>query len=670
MSPLFDPEGRAAVDAVSDTARRPIPARKGRARTRRLDEAIAAQRRLLAWGGRDHRRLFDAIDALEEREEGAWDWLAELQGELILDDRIEEAADLAWKFAETLDLDLPAARFAFVLAEHGPREHAIAEIERCLARFPHEPFAAQLCAEAWLELNEPQRAEALLRRALDDLASGRTEGPQALLDHLRRDALSELLPLLLSQAREDEARAIYRRHGPRLELRPEPKVVPFDAARAGRNDPCPCGSGRKFKRCCGAVSAPATAAPDSSALLEALAPFAILTEVYEDPSEVRMHYAGPEGLSLDDENEVATFVEWRALDLRDETGITALQRFAAWHVEELNAPARALIDSLDRSQLRLYEVRAVRPGEGLTLHDLVDGRTVEVQERLGSRTIQPWDLLAARIFESDGVTQMAGGILPFHACEKPALLEALLAELARVQDKSPDLPEADRWTLAAPVFHRYRAAMRKRPLPALVNQQGDPIVFSTARFDVRDAEEARRRLEGARGFVAVGRGEFDWLATRPAGLILGRVVLTAKQLRLETNSRERLTRGRALLQKLLGELIWHRGDSFKSIEQELARRGPPEHSQPPHGAPPAIPEELERQLTAQILDRHYRTWPDERIPALDGRTPRQAAKDPALRPRLVDLLRSFENEEAHGKPPGARYDFSWMWRELGLERGE
>ena len=26
----------------------------------------------------------------------------------------------------------------------------------------------------------------------------------------------------------------------------------------GRNDPCPCGSGKKFKKCCGANDAPAT----------------------------------------------------------------------------------------------------------------------------------------------------------------------------------------------------------------------------------------------------------------------------------------------------------------------------------------------------------------------------------------------------------------------------
>ncbi|MBQ7822482.1 MAG: SEC-C domain-containing protein, partial [Clostridia bacterium] len=33
-----------------------------------------------------------------------------------------------------------------------------------------------------------------------------------------------------------------------------PKAVPTvrSAAKVGRNDPCPCGSGKKYKKCCGA----------------------------------------------------------------------------------------------------------------------------------------------------------------------------------------------------------------------------------------------------------------------------------------------------------------------------------------------------------------------------------------------------------------------------------
>jgi len=29
------------------------------------------------------------------------------------------------------------------------------------------------------------------------------------------------------------------------------KAAPAAANKVGRNDPCPCGSGKKFKKCCG-----------------------------------------------------------------------------------------------------------------------------------------------------------------------------------------------------------------------------------------------------------------------------------------------------------------------------------------------------------------------------------------------------------------------------------
>jgi SEC-C motif-containing protein len=33
---------------------------------------------------------------------------------------------------------------------------------------------------------------------------------------------------------------------------PKPQTVKRDTPKVGRNEPCPCGSGRKYKRCCGA----------------------------------------------------------------------------------------------------------------------------------------------------------------------------------------------------------------------------------------------------------------------------------------------------------------------------------------------------------------------------------------------------------------------------------
>lgn len=38
-------------------------------------------------------------------------------------------------------------------------------------------------------------------------------------------------------------------------VEPQPELAPVTAAATiGRNDPCTCGSGRKFKKCCGAVA--------------------------------------------------------------------------------------------------------------------------------------------------------------------------------------------------------------------------------------------------------------------------------------------------------------------------------------------------------------------------------------------------------------------------------
>ena len=47
---------------------------------------------------------------------------------------------------------------------------------------------------------------------------------------------------------------------------------PLRSAKVGRNDPCPCGSGKKFKRCCGAGGgSPPPIGPAASAVSTGLA---------------------------------------------------------------------------------------------------------------------------------------------------------------------------------------------------------------------------------------------------------------------------------------------------------------------------------------------------------------------------------------------------------------
>jgi len=81
-----------------------------------------------------------------------------------------------------------------------------------------------------------------------------------------------------------------------------------------------------------------------------------------------------------------------------------------------------------------------------------------------------------------------------------------------------------------------------------------------------------------------------------------------------------------------------------------------------------IPPEIAHQLMQEHLDKHYRETLDAPIPALGGKSPRQAVRSAVGRQKVIDWLKLLENRTAkHGDGPIAEYDFSWMWAELGLE---
>ena len=61
---------------------------------------------------------------------------------------------------------------------------------------------------------------------------------------------------------------------------------------------------------------------------------------------------------------------------------------------------------------------------------------------------------------------------------------------------------------------------------------------------------------------------------------------------------------------------------------------------------------------------------DMSVPALDGRTPRHAARLKTQKAKVVELLKDIENSEnARARNEGRQpVDFGFLWKELGLER--
>ena len=94
-------------------------------------------------------------------------------------------------------------------------------------------------------------------------------------------------------------------------------------------------------------------------------------------------------------------------------------------------------------------------------------------------------------------------------------------------------------------------------------------------------------------------------------------------------------------------------------EQRGGRSAQP-HQDPRDDAPPEVQEALR-----QFYMQHTATWADIALPALDGMTPRAAANDRRMRPRLETLLKDIEQKEA-SSPAGLRMDIPAIRRALGL----
>jgi hypothetical protein len=141
---------------------------------------------------------------------------------------------------------------AVLLAEAGQREAALAQVRENLESLADDAWVEIKAGNVYAILGEPGEAEALFRAALEH-----TLDPEE-----RAAAVEELSALLRGQQREAEASALEvaeqeaTRRWLAEQAAREAQARALDTAvrlgpKVGRNDPCPCGSGKKYKKCCG-----------------------------------------------------------------------------------------------------------------------------------------------------------------------------------------------------------------------------------------------------------------------------------------------------------------------------------------------------------------------------------------------------------------------------------
>ena len=82
-----------------------------------------------------------------------------------------------------------------------------------------------------------------------------------------------------------------------------------------------------------------------------------------------------------------------------------------------------------------------------------------------------------------------------------------------------------------------------------------------------------------------------------------------------------------------------------------------------------IPPDVRADILSRFHEQHYQQFLDSPIPMLENKTPRQAAKNKGLRPKLIDLMKLHVHgiEKRNQEDPCLSLDIDWVLDELGLE---
>ncbi|HUG83693.1 MAG TPA: SEC-C domain-containing protein [Euzebya sp.] len=386
-----------------------------------------------------------------------------------------------------------------------------------------------------------------------------------------------------------------------------------------RNDPCWCGSGRKFKRChlglaqqatlpdrVGWLCRKAVAYLERSGLVADRAVVEVVSaRVGDDPDRWEGALADPlvMDLVLTEGGWFARFLQDRGPLLPDDEALLA----ASWL-------------TVDRT---VYEVEGTRPGEGLTLRDLRSGEVVAVRERTFSQVARPGDLVCGRAVPDGETAQLVGAVVPVRPGQESDLLEVLdLGNPAAVAA----------WVGAA-----------ERP-PRMATREGEDLVAVEVVVVPADAAAMRRHLDDC--YEAVEPGEV-WVEHHAVDdeerIIRGHLTWDGTALTISTNADERADRMLDRLFEACDVQVVSEQRTPITSPQEAA--GAMAHLAPPGGLT-ADDSPVPEEVIEGIRDHLERRWCEESVPALGGLTPRQAAADPTRREQLDRLLHSFEGDGA------------------------
>lgn len=484
----------------------------------------------------------------------------------------------------------------------------------------------------------------------------------------------------------------------------------YMSKKPGRNDPCPCGSGKKYKKCCGLnqkqggfVQTPESWFPPDARTgtlwdeyMEVIPMLAMygkkIMDFDEDGPELEKAVTEFEKRFRPGEKDGimdSFFMSWMHLDLRFGKSLqTVAERLLSDSmISGLNEPGPTYIRHLAESYLTFYEIIAsTSQPDAVTVQELGTGNrfTVLHFQELFEIEAKPREICYARrvglpdrsifyttpyIYERETRAQFKRAV----STQEMDFREGPRASLFPAERY---FAESQKETAHFWAWFILRGGMKDVPqiFPyTLVTKDGEEIVLTELHFHIKDEAVLRKRLASLRSFQYDKEDDsWTWLKAKSRKYpdvprsVLGHFYIQGKSLFAETQSQERAARFRTKLKRHLGSLIAYKKTLYRDL-YDMPELSPEEieaqekESQELNSLP-----EVQEAIRKNLENHYFNEWPKTKLPALGSLSPLQAAQKEKERPKLEALIDDLERMQNAPTAKMPKIDINKLRRLLGL----
>jgi hypothetical protein len=506
-----------------------------------------------------------------------------------------------------------------------------------------------------------------------------------------------------------------------------PRVKSFETMTL-RNDPCPCGSGKKYKKCCQHTEDQLDREYRRQQKVEAdLVPvlFEVANNVLEPGAidDAWIEFNGNDEVEPfeDDDPLAQVFLPWFfyywAFDpneyLRDydnfdgplENGDSddeeedGLLTIGLMHLvvldDKLAEDQREFLTAANFATYTICEVLEVKSGSGMKLRDLFCNREFDVTERSASRSLQRGELIYCapmKIREIVSLLALAPFALrPTHKISVLGLRKAMLAQSDQQALGDDQLAEFE---LEIRYLYLDLIDSASAP-PQLFDRDGNQFLPATVHFEIDSSDEAFQKLKDLAGEdlqeelltkatvkrKRIVEAKIPWVGLTDYGRIRldGILNIHDHELKIEVYSQERADEITNIVEERLGaharrsftdfapvddEESWEH-KGIESVGGKLKKKGESSISSAASGFDPHSPEL--QSVVRQVANEHWSRWYDVPVPALNDLTPREAALTEEGRDLLESLLLEYQIKIDQDPTNQSAPDIAAMRRELGLD---